>query len=61
LGNLFAAVNATLQASIAESHASDYAVGLALVAGVTVIVIAVVARAGKEAKDVRFGAVAAVS
>jgi MFS transporter, SHS family, lactate transporter len=61
LGNLFAAVNATLQASIAESHAGDYAVGLALVAGVTAIVIAVVAGAGKEAKDVRFGAVAAVS
>jgi SHS family lactate transporter-like MFS transporter len=62
LGNLFfAAVNATLQASIAESHAGDNAVGLALVAGVTAIVIAVVAGAGKEAKDVRFGAVAAVS
>ena len=61
LGNLFAAANATLQASIAESHAGDYAIGLALVAGVTAIVIAVVAGAGKEAKDVRFGAVAAVS
>jgi hypothetical protein len=35
-------------------------VGLALVAGVTAIVIAVVAGAGKEAKDARFGAVAAV-
>ena len=57
-GNLFAAVNTTLQASITESHAGDYAVGLALVAGVTAIVIAV---AGKEAKDGRFGAVAAVT
>jgi SHS family lactate transporter-like MFS transporter len=61
LGNLFAAVNATLQATIAESYGGDYAIGLALVAGVTAIVIAVVAGAGKEAKDVRFGAVSAVS
>jgi SHS family lactate transporter-like MFS transporter len=61
LGNLFAAVNATLQATIAESYGGDYAIGLALVAGVTAIVIAVVAGTGKEAKDVRFGVVGAVS
>jgi SHS family lactate transporter-like MFS transporter len=61
LGNLFAAINATLQASIAESYGGDYAIGLALVAGVTAIVIAVVAGTGKEAKDVKFGSVGAVS
>src|SRR5271170_609263 len=61
LGNLFAAVNATLQATIAESYGGDYAIGLALVAGVTAIVIAVVAGTGKEAKDVKFGAVGAIS
>jgi SHS family lactate transporter-like MFS transporter len=61
LGNLFAAVNTILQASIADRYDGDYAIGLALVAGVTAIVIAVVAGAGKEAKDVKFGAAAAVS
>jgi SHS family lactate transporter-like MFS transporter len=59
LGNLFAAANATLQASIAESFGGDYAVGLALVAGVAAVVIAVLAATGKEAKDVRFGALGA--
>jgi MFS transporter, SHS family, lactate transporter len=53
--------NATLQASIAESHAGHYAIGPALVASVTAVVIAVVAGAGREVKDVRFGAVAAVT
>ena len=58
LGNLLAAVNATLQAGIAASHGGDYAIGLALVAGVAGIAIAVVAATGKEAKDVEFGAAA---
>jgi MFS transporter, SHS family, lactate transporter len=61
LGNLLAAINATLQAAIADSYGGDYAMGLALVAGVAAVVIAVAAGTGKEAKDVRFGAVAAVS
>src|SRR5271163_2087141 len=61
LGNLFAAINATVQATIADSYGGDYAIGLALVAGVTAVVIAVVAGTGKEAKDVKFGAAAAVS
>ncbi|HUA54205.1 MAG TPA: MFS transporter [Candidatus Sulfotelmatobacter sp.] len=61
LGNLFAAVNATLQATIAESHGGDYAIGLALVAGVTAVVVAVIAGSGKEAKDVRFGVARAVA
>ena len=33
LGNLFAAANATLQATIAESYGGDYAIALAVVAG----------------------------
>jgi SHS family lactate transporter-like MFS transporter len=61
LGNLFAAVNATVQATIADHYDGDYAIGLALVAGVSATAIAMVAGAGKEAKDVRFGAAAAVS
>ena len=56
LGNLFASVNATLQAGIAVSHGGDYAMGLALVAAVAAIVIAVLAGIGREAKDVKFGA-----
>jgi SHS family lactate transporter-like MFS transporter len=61
LGNLLASVNATLQAGIAASHGGDYAVGLALVAAGAAVVIAVVAWTGREAKDVKFGAVGAVS
>jgi len=61
LGNLFAAANATLQATIADSYGGDYAIALALVAGVAAVVIAVAAGTGNEAKDVRFGAVGAVS
>jgi SHS family lactate transporter-like MFS transporter len=57
LGNLFASANSTLQATIAASNGGNYAMGLAIVAGVTAIVIAVVAGTGKEAKDVKFGAV----
>ena len=61
LGNLLAAANATIQASIADSYGGDYAIALALVAGVAAIVIAVAAGTGREAKDVRFGVVGAVS
>jgi SHS family lactate transporter-like MFS transporter len=61
LGNLFAAANATLQATIADSYGGDYAIALALVAGVAAVVIAVAAGTGNEAKNVRFGAVGAVS
>jgi SHS family lactate transporter-like MFS transporter len=55
LGNLFASVNATLQAGIAEAHNGDYALGLAWVAGITALVLATVAWFGKEAKDISFG------
>ncbi|ACZ78749.1 major facilitator superfamily MFS_1 [Dickeya parazeae Ech586] len=43
LGNLIASVNATLQASIAESHNHNYGLAMASVAGVVAIVIAVLA------------------
>ena len=40
LGNLLAAVNATMQASLATSHGNDYAMAMAIVAGVVAVVIA---------------------
>ncbi|ADN00481.1 MFS transporter [Dickeya dadantii] len=43
LGNLIASVNATLQASIAEAHNHNYALAMAMVAGVVAIMIAVLA------------------
>jgi SHS family lactate transporter-like MFS transporter len=55
LGNLFAAANATLQATIADRSGGGYAIGLALVAVAAAVVIAVVAGLGREAKDVAFG------
>ncbi len=61
LGNLLASVNATLQATIAGSYGGNYAVGLALVAAAAAVVIAVVAGTGREAKDVKFDAVGAVT
>jgi SHS family lactate transporter-like MFS transporter len=59
LGNLFASGNATLQATIADSHGGNYAIGLAAVAAVAAVVIAIVAGTGREAKDIRFGAASA--
>ncbi len=40
LGNLLAAVNATMQASIATSHANNYGMAMAIVAGTVAVVIA---------------------
>ncbi len=59
LGNLFASGNATIQASVAESHGGNYAIGLAAVAAVAALVIAIVAGTGKESKDIEFGAATA--
>ena len=56
LGNLFAAVNVTFQTSLMKSHHGDYALALALVAGVVAMVLALVAWLGPEAKGVNFGA-----
>ena len=56
LGNLFASMNLTLQASIAESTGGDYRFALAAVAGTVAVVIAIVAALGREAKGVALGA-----
>jgi SHS family lactate transporter-like MFS transporter len=39
LGNLIASRNAVIQAGIAESHGNDYSLALALVAGITAVVL----------------------
>ncbi|HUH83345.1 MAG TPA: MFS transporter, partial [Stellaceae bacterium] len=49
LGNLLAAVNATLQAEMARQFGGNYGLALALVAGVVALVIAVLTAAGVEA------------
>jgi len=51
LGNLFAAYNATLQAKLAVAYGS-YAIALSIVAGIAALAIAVLALAGREAKEV---------
>ncbi len=50
LGNLIASVNATLQASIAESHGGDYGFAMAIVAGTVAIVICILVYMGKEVR-----------
>jgi len=55
LGNLLAAVNATLQAEIALRFGGNYGLALALVAGTVALVIALLTAAGVEAKGVAFG------
>jgi SHS family lactate transporter-like MFS transporter len=54
LGNLFASVNATLQAGIAAHFGGNYSTALASVAGLVAIVIAVLTAFGTEAKGVAF-------
>jgi SHS family lactate transporter-like MFS transporter len=54
IGNLLAAVNATLQAGIAESHGNNYGFALAAVCGVVAVLLAVVTWFGPEAKGVDF-------
>jgi SHS family lactate transporter-like MFS transporter len=56
LGNLLAAVNATLQAGLAARYGGDYGLALALVAGVVALAIALLSGFGVEAKGVAFGA-----
>jgi MFS transporter, SHS family, lactate transporter len=55
LGNLIASVNAPLQADIAVRYGNDYAIALALVAGIVAIVIVILAAMGVEARGVTFG------
>ena len=50
LGNLLASVNATLQASIAESHGHNYGMAMAIVAGTVAIVISVLVAFGRDTR-----------
>jgi SHS family lactate transporter-like MFS transporter len=50
LGNLLAAVNATLQANLAAAHGGNYGLALALVAGASAITVAILAARGSEAR-----------
>jgi SHS family lactate transporter-like MFS transporter len=54
LGNLLASVNATLQASIASHYGGNYGIALAVVAGVTAVVICGLTAVGGEARGVAF-------
>jgi MFS transporter, SHS family, lactate transporter len=52
LGNLLASVNATLQASLAETHNQNYAMAMAIVAGTVAIVIAVLIPFSRERRGI---------
>ncbi|WP_267386008.1 MFS transporter [Sphingomonas sp. GC_Shp_3] len=54
LGNLIAARNAVIQADIAERHGGDYGLALAMVAGITLVVIIFWTAIGPERRDVDF-------
>ncbi len=54
LGNLIAALNSPLQAHIAKGQHGDYGFALALVAGVTAVVLIVWTAIGPERRDVDF-------
>jgi SHS family lactate transporter-like MFS transporter len=56
LGNLIASKNAPIQAGIAEKHGDNYALALALVCGITAIIIAIWTAMGPERKDADFTA-----
>ena len=55
LGNLFAAANATIQASIASSLGGNYAWPLAGVCAIVAVVIAMLVGFGREARHVHMG------
>ncbi|MBU6437854.1 MAG: MFS transporter, partial [Betaproteobacteria bacterium] len=59
VGNLIAASNATIQASVAASHGGNYALALAWTAGLAAAVVAVVTLMGQEKRKVDFQAIAA--
>jgi SHS family lactate transporter-like MFS transporter len=54
LGNLFAAVNATLQPKIAEAHGNDYSLALGVTIGLVAVLLSLVTWFGPEAKGVDF-------
>ena len=61
LGNVIASPNATLQAGIAQATGGDYGLAMAVVAGTVAIVIAIMMFFGKETRDTRFLARAAMA
>ena len=56
LGNLIASRNAPFQAGIAEARGDDYAFALALVCGITAVIIAIWTAIGPERKNADFTA-----
>jgi SHS family lactate transporter-like MFS transporter len=56
LGNLLAAATPTLQAVIAANHKGNYGVALAMVAGASALVIAVLTTLGRERRGTAFTA-----
>ena len=60
LGNLIASRNAPFQAWFASEHANNYGLAMALVAGVTAVVIAIWTALGPERKNADFTAEAQV-
>ena len=56
LGNLIASRNGPMQAGFAESHGNNYALALALVCGITAVIIAIWTALGPERKDADFTA-----
>jgi SHS family lactate transporter-like MFS transporter len=55
LGNLIASGNATLQAGIAAAHGDNYALALALVAGLAAIAVGITAGLSRESRGKKFG------
>src|SRR3954447_16434339 len=56
LGNLIASKNAPIQAGIAEAHGENYGLALALVCGITAVVIVIWTALGPERKNADFAA-----
>ena len=54
LGNLIASRNAPIQAGFAEAHGNDYGLALALVAGITAVVLIIWTAIGPERRDTSF-------
>jgi SHS family lactate transporter-like MFS transporter len=54
LGNLFASANTTIQASIAVAYGGNYALALALVTAIALVMTIIVTAVGKEAKSITF-------
>jgi len=61
LGNLFAAVNVTIQTALVKTHNGNYGLALALVCAVVAVMLSVVAWFGPERKGKAFGASVAES